>query len=63
MPAGRSPHYLVRVMWALLRRGTEWQENPALANKPSSGSHGCPEANGGGASDGEAAEESLVESA
>ena len=23
-------HYLVRVMWAMLKRGTYWQENPAL---------------------------------
>jgi transposase len=26
-----TAHYLVRVMWAMLRRGTIWQENPALA--------------------------------
>jgi transposase len=26
-----TAHYLVRVMWALLRRGTVWQESPALA--------------------------------
>jgi transposase len=25
-----TAHYLVRVMWAMLRRGTLWQENPAL---------------------------------
>jgi transposase len=58
-----TAHYLVRVMWALLRRGTEWQENPALANKPSSGSRGSPEANCGGGGEGEAAGESLIESA
>jgi transposase len=26
-----TAHYLVRVMWALLNRGTTWEENPALA--------------------------------
>jgi transposase len=26
-----TAHYLVRVMWARLRRGTVWQESPALA--------------------------------
>src|SRR5262249_34702816 len=26
-----TAHYLVRVMWALLKRGTVWQENEALA--------------------------------
>src|SRR5262245_52491716 len=26
-----TAHYLVRVMWAMLRRGTAWQENPAQA--------------------------------
>jgi transposase len=26
-----TAHYLVRVMWAMLRRGTAWQEQPALA--------------------------------
>jgi transposase len=26
-----TAHYLVRVMWAMLRRGTVWQEAPALA--------------------------------
>jgi transposase len=26
-----TAHYLVRVMWAMLRRGTVWQETPALA--------------------------------
>jgi hypothetical protein len=25
-----TAHYLVRVMWALLKRGTDWRENPAL---------------------------------
>jgi len=58
-----TAHYLVRVMWALLRRGTEWQENPALANQPNAGSRGCPEANCGGGGDGEAGGESLIESA
>jgi hypothetical protein len=27
-------HYLVRVMWALLKRGTVWQENEARAQYP-----------------------------
>jgi transposase len=27
-----TAHYLVRVMWAMLRRGTVWQESLALAN-------------------------------
>jgi transposase len=35
-----TAHYLVRVLWALLKRGTVWQENPALAKAPSSGA--CP---------------------
>ncbi len=26
-----TAHYLVRVMWALLKRGTTWEENPAQA--------------------------------
>ena len=26
-----TAHYLVRAMWAMLRRGTVWQESPALA--------------------------------
>ena len=35
-----TAHYLVRVMWALLKRGTVWQENPALAKAASAGT--CP---------------------
>jgi transposase len=35
-----TAHYLVRVMWAMLKRGTDWQENPALARAPGSGSCG-----------------------
>jgi transposase len=27
-----TAHYLVRVMWALLKRGTTWEENPAQAD-------------------------------
>jgi hypothetical protein len=27
-----TAHYLVRVMWAMLRRGTVLEENPALAS-------------------------------
>ena len=37
-----TAHYLVRVMWALLKRGTDWQENPALAKAPASASCGGP---------------------
>ena len=29
-----TAHYLVRVMWALLKRGTVWEEGLALANEP-----------------------------
>jgi transposase len=29
-----TAHYLVRVMWALLRRGTTWEEGVALADEP-----------------------------
>ena len=29
-----TAHYLVRVMWAMLKRGTVWEEKPALAKKP-----------------------------
>ena len=29
-----TAHYLVRVMWAMLKRGTAWQEDPALTNGP-----------------------------
>ncbi len=32
-----TAHYLVRVMWALLRRGTVWQENEAQAQQPQAG--------------------------
>ena len=35
-----TAHYLVRGMWAMLRRGTYWQENPALAKAPGSASGG-----------------------
>src|SRR5262249_58916262 len=34
-----TAHYLVRVMGALLKRGTDWQENPALAK--ASGAAAC----------------------
>src|SRR5262249_49789174 len=27
-----TAHYLVRVMWSMLKRGTTWEENPARAN-------------------------------
>jgi transposase len=29
-----TAHYLVRVMWAMLKRGTVWEERLALADKP-----------------------------
>jgi transposase len=29
-----TAHYLVRVMWALLKRGTVWEEGPAPADEP-----------------------------
>jgi transposase len=29
-----TAYYLVRVMWAMLKRGTAWQEDPAPANEP-----------------------------
>ena len=32
-----TAHYLVRVMWAMLKRGTDWQENPAKAPASASG--------------------------
>lgn len=31
-----TAHYLVRVMWAMLKRGTSWQEKPELAEQPAS---------------------------
>jgi len=42
-----TAHYLVRVMWALLKRGTDWQENPALAKAPGPASGGAPAAERG----------------
>ena len=30
-----TAHYLVRVMWPMLKHGTVWEENLALAKKPS----------------------------
>jgi transposase len=27
-----TAHYLVRVMWSMLKHGTSWEENPAQAN-------------------------------
>ena len=29
-----TAHYLVRVMWALLKRGTAWEEGLAAADEP-----------------------------
>jgi transposase len=40
-------HYLVRAMWAMLKRGTTWQENPALTKPtpaPARQQQGCPPA-------------------
>jgi transposase len=34
-----TAHYLLRAMWALLKRGADWQENPALAK--ASGAAAC----------------------
>src|SRR5262245_48945259 len=48
--------YLVRVMWAMRRRGTDWQENPALAKAPSSASCGGPVGEVGEGSPGEGGE-------
>jgi transposase len=42
-----TSHYLVRAMWAMLKRGTYWQENPALAKPtpaPARHQQGCPRA-------------------
>jgi transposase len=39
-----TAHYLVRVMWAMLRRGTVWQESPALAASAGRGCSGAPAA-------------------
>jgi hypothetical protein len=30
-----TAHYLVRVMWAMLKHGTVWDETLALAKRPS----------------------------
>jgi hypothetical protein len=30
-----TAHYLVRVMWAMLKRGTVWEEKLAVAKEPS----------------------------
>jgi len=35
-----TAHYLVRVMWAMLKRGTVREENLALAKQPSAASPG-----------------------
>jgi transposase len=40
-------HYLVRAMWAMLKRGTTWQENPTLTKPtpaPARQQQGCPRA-------------------
>ena len=42
-----TAHYLVRVMWAMLKRGTYWQENPDLVRAipaPALQQQGCPRA-------------------
>ena len=33
-PRQEQAHYLVRVMWALLKRGTVWEEGAAPAAEP-----------------------------
>jgi transposase len=58
-----TAHFLVRVMWALLKRGTVWQENAALARSSGSAPHGCPEADRGERSHQEAGGERVNESA
>ena len=59
-----TAHYLVRVMWALLKRGTDWQESPAPAKAPGSASGGGPAAERGeGASEETAGGERTSESA
>jgi transposase len=58
-----TAHYLVRVMWALLKRGTVWQENPALAESSNSGSRRGSAADPGVGSHGEGAGELVSESA
>ena len=37
-----TAHYPVRVMWALLKRGTDWQEHPALAKASGAAAGGGP---------------------
>jgi len=37
-----TAHYLVRVMWAMLKRGTDWQEGPALATASGAAAGGDP---------------------
>jgi transposase len=58
-----TAHYLVRVMWAMLKRGTLWEEDPALARSSGSGSCRGPVAELGGGSQGKAGGEALNESA
>jgi hypothetical protein len=35
IPQVATAHYLVRVTWVMLRRGTVWEEKLALAKEPS----------------------------
>jgi transposase len=58
-----TAHYLVRVMWALLKRGTVWQENSARAESSGSGPRGGPGAAPGEGSHGEVGEQPVSESA
>ena len=58
-----TAHYLVRVMWALLKRGTDWHENPAPAKAPGSASGGGPAAERGEGGQEKAGREPMSESA
>ncbi len=51
-----TAHYLVRVMWAMLRRGADWREGPALAEAAGAASCGDPAAEAGEGSPGESGE-------
>jgi hypothetical protein len=51
------------VMWALLKRGTDWQENPAPAKAPGSASGGGPAAGRGEGASGTTGGERMSESA
>ncbi len=42
-----TAHYLVRVMWAMLKRGTVWEENPTRADEPRTIARGVKASRGG----------------